>query len=204
MVPLSLPSISDEDIKKHITSSDDWGISKFKLSNLSSIVKQFHFVAHENPFNLGDKVNGEQLPPTNHWSILLTLSTWDLSSVEVEVTPNEPGEPGMVVVESKDYVFTGNYTKTVSVDASEGITVADVLNLIIQKKRDYYIFAPDGEGCRFWLYTIADDFAGANFIGSINALEVQSALVMYWPTPKGTAAMARPMANGQFFKSEDH
>ena len=66
------------------------------------------------------------------------------------------------------------------------------------KKRDCYIrvFAPVGEGCRFWLYTIADDFAGANFIDSANALEVQSALVMYWPTPKGTAAIARPMAKG--------
>ena len=63
-----------------------------------------------------------------------------------------------------------------SVDAAEGITVADVFNLIIQKKRDCYIFAPVGEGCRFWLYTIADDFAGANFIDSANALEVQSAL----------------------------
>ena len=55
-----------EDVNKHITNSDDWGISKFKLSNLSAIVKQFHFVAHENPSNSGDKVNGEQFPPTNH------------------------------------------------------------------------------------------------------------------------------------------
>ena len=163
-----------EDVNKHITNSDNWGISKFKLSNLSAIVKQFHFVAHENPSNSGDKVNGEQFPPTNHWSLLLTLST--SVGVEVDITPNEPGEPGMVVIESKDYALTSNYTKTVSVDAAEGITVADVFNLIMQKKRDCYIFAPVGEGCRFWLYTIADDFAGANFIDSANALEVQSAL----------------------------
>ena len=201
-------SYEAEEVNKHITSSDDWGISKFKLSNLSAIVKQFHFVAHENPSNSGDKVNGEQLPPTNHWSLLLTLTSPKLSSnalaVEVDVTPSEPGEPGMVVVESRSYAFNSNYTKTVSVDAAECITVADIFNLIIQKKRDRYIFAPVGEGCRFWLYTIADDFAGANFIDSANALAVQSALVMYWPTPKGTASVARPMANGQFFKSEDH
>lgn len=82
----------------------------------------------------------------------------------------------MVIAEHKEYAFTSKNTKTVSIDAPEGITVADVFNLIIQKKRDCYIFAPVGEGCRFWLYTIADDFAGANFIDSANALEVQSAL----------------------------
>ena len=207
--------MSDEDVKKHITSSDDWGISQFKLSNLSAIIKQFHFVAHENPSNSGDKVNGEQLPPTNHWSLLLTLvsstsgSESKISSVGVDVAPSEPGEPSMVVVESNlegydAFTSIDNFTKTVSVDAAhEGITLADVFNLIIQKKRDHYIFAPVGEGCRFWLYTITDDFASANFIGTANALEVQSALVMYWPTPKGTPAIARPMAKGRFPISGD-
>jgi hypothetical protein len=90
----------------------------------------------------------------------------------------------MVIVESKGYAFTNKNTKTVSVDAPEGITVADIFRVIIQKKRDYYIFAPIGEGCRFWLHTIAGDFTNANFITSAFALEVQSALVMYWPMPR--------------------
>ena len=44
--------------------------------------------------------------------------------------------------------FTNKNTKTVSVEAPEGITVADVFNLIIQKKRDYYIFSLVGESER--------------------------------------------------------
>ena len=192
--------MSYEDIKKHITSSDDWGISKFKLSSLSTTVEQFHFVAHENPSNLGDTLDGKQLPPTNHWSLFLSASG---SSVRVVVVPNEPGEPGMVLVENKGYDVTRKSMKTVSIPAPKGITVADIFNLIIKKKRDYYIFAPVGEGCRFWLHTIAGDFTGDNFIGLANALEVQSALVMYWPFPRGTAAIARPMAKGQFPKSGD-
>ena len=193
--------MSVEDVKKHIMSSDDWGASKLQLSNLSAIVKQFHLVAHENPSNSADEENGEKLLPTNLWSLFLTLGSSKISSIRVEATPNEPEEPGMVVVESKAYALTNRNTKAVSMDALEGITVADVFNLIIQKKRDYYIFAPAGEGCRFWLYTIAYDFAGANFISSAKALEVQSALAMYWPTPMGTAATARPMIKGKFPKS---
>ena len=118
--------MSDEDVKKHITSSDDWGISKFILSNLSTIVKQFHFIAHENLSNSGDEVNGRQLTPTNHWSLFLTLSTINISSVRVEVIPNQPGEPGMLVVESN--AFINDNVKTVSMDAHKGITVADVFD----------------------------------------------------------------------------
>ena len=120
--------MSDEDVKKHITSSDDWGASMFIMSKLSAIVKQFHFIAHENFSNTGDEVDGKQLAPTNHWSLFLTLNTSKISSVRVEVIPNEPGEPGTVIVESKGYAFTNNHTKTVSIGAPEGITVADVLS----------------------------------------------------------------------------
>ena len=93
--------MSDEDVKKHITSSDDWSASMFIMSTLSAIVKQFHFIAHENFSNTGDEVDGKQLAPTNHWSLFLTLNTSKISSVRVEVIPNEPGEPGTVIVESK-------------------------------------------------------------------------------------------------------
>lgn len=197
--------MSTEDVAKHITSSDDWGIAKFKLSNLSEIVTHFHFVAHENPSNSGEIVSGsgEELPPTNHWSLFLTLNSSKASSVRVEVTPNEFGKPGMVVVESKGYALTNKSTKTVSDFAPQNMTVAKVFNLIIQKKRDYYIFAPVGEGCRFWLYTIAFDFLRACFISVDKALEAQTALSMYWPTPEGTAPIDRPMARGEFPKSED-
>src|SRR6266436_2313163 len=165
--------MAGENVKKYITSSDDWGISEFELEDLSNIVEQFHFVAHHNPSNEGDTPDGEQLPPTNHWSLFLSFSD---SSVRVEVAPGELGEPGMVVVESKEYFVTARSTKTVPIDAPEGITVADIFNLIIQRKRDHYIFSPVGEGCRFWLHTLADDFADAKTISPADALRVQSAL----------------------------
>lgn len=82
----------------------------------------------------------------------------------------------MVIVESKKYDVSARITTQVSINAPRGCTVADIFSLIIQKKRDYYIFAPIGEGCRFWLYTVAGDFAGANLITQANAKNAQPAL----------------------------
>ena len=92
-----------------------------------------------------------------------------------------PGKPGMVVVESKDYhdALTSYYTKTVSVDAAEGIHCRRCIQSHYpdSRKREIatslHLSERDvASGC----ITIADDFAGANIIDSTNALEVQSAL----------------------------
>ena len=73
VIPLFLPSMNyeAEDVNKHITNSDDCCL------NCRTFQQLLNNVAHENPSpsNSGDKVNGEQLPPTNHWSLLLTLTT---------------------------------------------------------------------------------------------------------------------------------
>ncbi|KAI6019066.1 hypothetical protein EDC04DRAFT_439608 [Pisolithus marmoratus] len=188
-----------DNVKKHIENSEDWGKYKFQFSALSQEVTHFNFVAHENTSNTGDKVGGKELPPTNHWSLFLTINRG--SSVRVEVAPNDPGKPGMVIIENKNYDASTKITKKVSIDVPKAPTVADIFNLIIQKKRDYYIFAPVGEGCRFWLYTLAGDFVGANLISKANAESVQSALKKYWPYPTGTPPVDRAMTEGQFPKS---
>ncbi|KAF8833383.1 hypothetical protein BDN67DRAFT_992850 [Paxillus ammoniavirescens] len=173
--------------------NDLWGKSKFQYPALSKEVAQFHFVAHENIDNEGD---GDGIKPTNHWSLFLTIN--GSSSVRVEVAPDDLGKPGMVLIESKKYDVTTKITKKVSINAPRGLTVAGIFNLIIQKKRDCYIFAPVGEGCRFWLYTLAGDFVGAKLISKADAENVSSILTKYWPYPTGTPPVDRPMAIGQF------
>ncbi|KAH9946322.1 uncharacterized protein BXZ73DRAFT_73105 [Epithele typhae] len=144
-------------------------------------VLTIHFVADENPENLGDPRAG--LEPTNHWSLF--LATGSASSVRVEVVPNAPGSPGMVVLESKRCAVTG--------------TTPDVLEVIIAKKRDKYILAPVGEGCRFWLHTVVDDLADAGIVSRADAVETQECLAKYWFFPKGTGSVARPITKGTFF-----
>ena len=180
-------------VEEYIRKNDLWGKYAFQFADLSKEVAQFNFVAHENVDNEGD---GPGIPPTNHWSLFLTIDAG--SSVRTEVAPDDPGKPGMVIIESKKYDASTKITKKVSINVPKGRTVADIFNLIIQKKRDYYIFAPVGEGCRFWLHTLAGDFAGVNLVSNADANNVSSALRKYWPYPTGTPPVDRPMAEGQF------
>lgn len=198
------------DIKTYIEASENWGKSGFKSSCLSEKVIQLNFVAHENTANQGDKVGEKELPPTNHWTLFLTIkhgsskkqgsSEEEGLSVRVEVAPDGPGKPGMVIIGKKTYGVSNRIAKAVSIDVPKAPTVADIFNIIIQKRRDYYIFAPEGEGCRFWLYTLAEDFVGADLISKPDAESVQSALKKYWPYPTGTPPVDRAMTPGRFFE----
>lgn len=104
----------------------------------------------------------------------------------------------MIIPESKSYEVSTKITHKVTIAVPSGVTVANIFDLIIKNHRDIYVFAPVGEGCRFWLWTLAGDLAAAGIISSAHAHAVQTALGKYWPYPTGTAAVDRPMAKGKF------
>lgn len=182
-------------VSKHISNSEgNWGISHFKLATLSSQVTILFFVAHANPDNAGDTSLG--LPPTNHWSLVLGLA--DSSSVAIGVLPNEPGEPGMLCLEN---VVDGGPTDEiheVSSEVSSGMTVADVLAVIIDRKRDHYTCHAVSEGCRFWLQTVASDFVETGLMPSSVAETVRRDLEFYWPYPKTEKPVLREIKVGVF------
>jgi hypothetical protein len=132
-------------LKSHISSNDNCGTSQFKLEHLQAPVTHIRFVAYKNPDNLpGD--NGEL--PTNHWAAFIATS--DTTFICVDVVPNEPGKPSMVVLESGKYGITYDSVLTISANVPAGLTVERLLAVIVDNKRDNYTFAPIGEGCRYW------------------------------------------------------
>jgi hypothetical protein len=181
-------------IKTYLLQSDHWGTSQFKLKDLDASVTSLHFVAEENVDNEGS--DGQ--PPTNHWAIF--LSTGPNTSVRLEMAPAEPGEPGMVIVESMTCALSSAITHSVTMAPSEPITVAHVLDTITSNHRDEYVFAPIGEGCRFWMFTLADDLDIAGIIPSAAAQKVRFAVTKYWAYPAGSGCVNRPMAKGSFPK----
>lgn len=188
-------------VSKHISNTEaNWGTSHFRLATLSSQVTTLSFVAHANPDNAGDPSLG--LPPTNHWSLVLELlansdSDESKSFVSVDVLPNEPGEPGMLCLENIDAIDDAIHK--VSFDLSvPTVTVADVLAVIIARKGDHYTCHAVGEGCRFWLQTVASDFAEEGMVPSDVADVVRADLELYWPWPEGSRPVLREIKAGVF------
>lgn len=182
------------DILTHIRRNEDfWGTSAFHWAHLTQQVSQLHFVAHVNKYNTG--ALGQ--PPTNHWSIFLV--TGPHSSVRIDSVSNAGGQPGRIVIEDKLYEVTKHNTKLISIPAPPALTVANILYAIIANKRDRYIYTPAIEGCRYWLYTLANDLAASGVIDPAYVQHLEIALNCYWPYPVGSQAVAHPMVPGMFF-----
>lgn len=182
------------DVQAHIRAEEDyWGTSSFRWTSLTKLVYNFHFVAHANESNMGE---ANQLP-TNHWSLFLT--TGEQSSVHIDAVPNMGGQPGMIILENKRYAVTNSGTYVVSMVAPARLTVGDVLSIIIENKRDRYIFHPTMEGCRYWLATLANDLAVNRVIDPQALQTVTTALGYYWPYPTGTVPSPRQIYPGTYF-----
>ncbi|KAL1711068.1 hypothetical protein EV121DRAFT_285015 [Schizophyllum commune] len=180
----------------------NWGTRSFRKASLASAVTALHFVAHANYENLG----GDGQAPTNHWTLLLQTDAH--SGVRLDVSPGDIGRPGMLILEDvtsatsdslADLSFPDQRIHVVSVPTAQETTVERIFALIIQKNRDDYVFAPVGEGCRFWLKTFAQDLADESIIPLEDAERARDALPKYYPYPPGTAPVDRPMAEGRFF-----
>jgi hypothetical protein len=151
-----MPQMSTSTVSNHIFNIDgNWGTSRFHATSLTEAVQQVHFCAHENAQNAG---SGSQ-PATNHWSLFLEIDPNRL--VQVDVAPGSPHLPGMVILETKRYNVTNNKVYDVCSQVPAGTTVETILQLIIDKGHDRYVFAPVGERCRYWLWTFAWDMVEA-------------------------------------------
>jgi hypothetical protein len=177
----------------HIRGSGRWAKHAFCLEDLSSPITRIHFVSH--PGFEGTEEHPVE-SPTNHWTLSLTIS--DTRSVRVEAIPIDPGKPGVLLVESENCPVSGGSVRLVSGDVSLGMTVEVFFDVIIRRKRDYYTFAPVGEGCRYWLSVLSKDLVEENIISQELSDMAVDTMSKYWPMPIGTPPVPRPVAQGNF------
>ncbi|PVF95913.1 hypothetical protein CPB86DRAFT_787594 [Serendipita vermifera] len=180
-------------VAEHIKNSEYWGQSTFNYDDLTEPVSKIHFVAHTNEGDLGDG----DIPPTNHWTVCLELSS--RSFVHFETLPGEDSnEPGMILVESQSIGPTDmKLSCIVSASLPENTSVQDILGLLIEKGRDQYKLTDEGEGCRFWCKTFAEDLADAEYIPQETYAELSKPLMLYWKQAGGT--QPRAINAGTFF-----
>ena len=189
----TLPTGKHMSVIDHIRVNKRWAKHAFRFEDLASPITRIHFVSHPG-FEGTEDYPIES--PTNHWTLSLTLS--DTGSVRVEVVPIDPGKPGVLLVESEKGPVTGGSVHLVSGDVLSRTTVEDFLDVVIKRKRDYYTFAPIGEGCRYWLSALSKDLVEENIIGEELSDTAIDAMNKYWPMPIGTPPIPRPVAQGHF------
>lgn len=178
----------------HIRVNKHWTKHAFRFEDLASPITRIHFVSH--PGFEGTEEHPIEFP-TNHWTLSLTIS--DTRSVRVEVVPVDPGKPGVLLIESENGPVTGGSVRLVLGGVSSGTTVEGFLDVVIKRKRDYYTFAPVGEGCRYWLSVLSKDLVEEKIISedfSDTAIDVVS---KYWPMPIGTPPVPRLVAGDHCF-----
>ncbi|KAG8919292.1 hypothetical protein FRC01_001364 [Tulasnella sp. 417] len=177
------------DTYNHIQGSN-WWAKGVLTDDLGRKVSCLNFVAHPNVQNLG----GDGQPPTNHWSIFLSFP--DNESLHLDMIPAN-GIDGTIMV-GKRHCATEESVDVVSMIPSSDSSVDTIFRIIIDNGRDKYKFAPVGEGCRFWLATLADDLANARIISQPDAESARDALGKYYPYPRGTPPVERPIQKGCF------
>ena len=106
----------------------------------------------------------------------------------------------MVILEMEnDKVSNHSSVYDVYSPVPDGTTVETILGLIISKGRDRYMFAPVGEGCRYWLKTFAWDLVDAHLFPSEVAQRASNALANYWRYPVNSGCEPRTIPEGRFF-----
>ncbi|KAF9485764.1 hypothetical protein BDN70DRAFT_927133 [Pholiota conissans] len=195
-----------DDILSHIASHKNWFAPDLSRDILRTPVTHIHFVglADEeievpNPLKPSKPaaLAEEVLEPTNHW--VLFLQTTADEFIRVEALPSdEIDETCYIWIDTKDSLSKNPHVRALSFPIVDK-TVGWILNNIIERRRDCYIFHPVGEGCRFWVSNIAEDLSDAGVILSANA-EVKNIVAFYYDSASPDCVpKPREINEGRFF-----
>ena len=109
----------------------------------------------------------------------------------------DDGLTGTILIESKSYEATNKSMKSVSLTPIHEFTIQQAIEMILNQGLDRYNFTEDEEGCRFWIYTLIQDFAKEGWIAEECREQVKEVLSFYWVYPEGN--VTRPMEEGTFY-----
>lgn len=140
-------------------------------------VQCIHVAAHE-PQPCGDKF-------TNHWAFYLVTS--ETTSVRIDCTPS--GQAGLVVggykanivISELSYALSIQVRHYATLQTSEGLTVAHMINSLINLGRHRYEFHPEGVGCRKWVMDQVELLEKLQYGDSANCQAAIQDIHKLWP-----------------------
>ncbi|KAK6347927.1 hypothetical protein TWF718_005747 [Orbilia javanica] len=154
---------------------------------------------------------------SNHWSIYLVLN--DNKSVRLNMRDKTRQEWPYPVPAGAGYgdpatldITVHEYSHPHSTlcywdcqPSSNRLKVRDFVNFLLRNNRTYYTMAVGGSGCRFWVYTIINDFSTFSLLEN-NSPELLYPHMMAYYSERGGVLYKEPtdtMPRGKFWKVED-
>ncbi|KAF9011640.1 hypothetical protein BDZ89DRAFT_487042 [Hymenopellis radicata] len=178
-----------------------WDAEDFDILStpLSATVGRIHFCAANNDRN---EPLEEGAQPVNHWMIF--LQTGNTTSVRLSIRSGETSYPALIDLGSKTYIVSHFAPVVVSSNVTQGITVERIFRMLIENRRDRYIFTDQHVGCRYWCYCVADDLERQGWVDRGFAHRVYQKASWYYPDLKNTRDRSKPLVSspivaGTFF-----
>lgn len=155
-------------------------------------VQCIHVAAHQ-PEPWGNKF-------TNHWTFYLVTS--QTSSVKIDCTPS--GQAGPAVGGYKANIVISELSDALATDVlhyrtlqtPQGLTVAHMVNNLINLGRHRYEFHPEGVGCRKWVLDQVELLEQLQYGDSANCQAAIQDLYKFWP-----AGTDLEMKFGQYYQA---
>ncbi|RDL33154.1 Uncharacterized protein BP5553_08593 [Venustampulla echinocandica] len=118
---------------------------------------------------------------TNHWVIYFAISS--THSIRFDPSPTGQNSSLDLIITSKHYAFTENAAKVSHLTPAAGLTVGQVIDHIVNSKYDQYQFSFSGQGCRYWVYSIATLLRSAGYLTSDAEVDAAArTLQVVWTT----------------------
>ncbi|KNG89487.1 hypothetical protein ANOM_002243 [Aspergillus nomiae NRRL 13137] len=131
---------------------------------------------------------------TNHWCFYLCTS--ETTCVALDCQPSHTVPSSVLAGGSKAYVLLSELRAlagpdallefAVRVDVRAGLTVGDVVDVLVESGRERYEFDADGVGCRFWVTEVLELLLRVGVL--VDAQQVERAKGMVkrlWPEGTG-------------------
>jgi hypothetical protein len=148
-----------------------------KDATLASQVQCIHVAAH-NPESWGNKL-------TNHWALYLVTGPSSLVRIDCapsgQAGPVAGGDRANIVVSELKCPVSNNAVHNVTLQTPPDLTVANVINSLINSGRHRYEFHPEGVGCRKWIMDQMNLLAELQYGDAANCQAAIQDLFKIWP-----------------------
>jgi hypothetical protein len=150
----------------------------------------------------GSKTGTDQRPAL-HWRLFFELDTGNFrSSVEFNSQQVALDKYTKLFVTYRPYLTSNRSDVGGSYPVSfyPGVTVAQVLSLVLAQKRDRYRLTDEGSGCRNWCLTVISDLEASGFVPRGSVQNVENYLIdLHHTMQDGRYWIPYPLRQGTFY-----